>query len=97
MRLLNRRDAMHRVSTTGYCHHFFFGTFAPSLRASDKPMATACFLLVTFLPLPLFNLPSFISCMVSCTFSCAFSEYFAILFFFRLMICLQSKLSAKII
>jgi len=31
---------------------FFFGTVAPLLRASDRPMAIACFLLVTFPPLP---------------------------------------------
>jgi len=31
---------------------FFFGTLAPLLRASDRPMAIACFLLVTFPPLP---------------------------------------------
>jgi hypothetical protein len=36
----------------------FGGTFAPFLRASDRPMAIACFGLVTFLPLrPLFSLP----------------------------------------
>lgn len=29
---------------------FFEGTFAPFLRASDNPMAIACFRLVTFLP-----------------------------------------------
>src|SRR5208283_2015720 len=32
----------------------FFGTFAPFLRASERPMAIACFLLVTTLPLPPF-------------------------------------------
>jgi hypothetical protein len=35
---------------------FFFGTLPPSFRASDNPIAIACFLLVTFLPdLPLFQ------------------------------------------
>jgi hypothetical protein len=29
----------------------------PFFRASDRPIAIACFLLVTFLPLPLFNVP----------------------------------------
>lgn len=33
-------------------HHFFFGTFAPFLRASDKPIAIACLRLFTFPPLP---------------------------------------------
>src|SRR3989304_9759513 len=41
-------------------------------------MATACFLLVTFLPLPpLFSLPSLYSSMVSFTVSCAFFPYLA--------------------
>ncbi len=31
---------------------FLFGTFAPFLRASDRPIAMACFLLVTFPPVP---------------------------------------------
>lgn len=44
-------------------------------------MATACFFEVTFLPLPDFNFPSFISCIVSSTFSDAFFEYFAITIF----------------
>jgi hypothetical protein len=33
---------------------FFLGTFAPLARASDKPIAMACFLLVTTPPLPPF-------------------------------------------
>jgi hypothetical protein len=42
--------------------HFFFGTFLPALRALESPIAIACFLLVTFLPLlPLRNLPSFLA------------------------------------
>jgi hypothetical protein len=43
-------------------YDFFSGTFFPSLRASDKPIAIACLRLVTFLPLrPLFSLPCFIA------------------------------------
>jgi hypothetical protein len=43
-------------------YDFFAGTFFPSLRASDNPIAMACFRLVTFLPLrPLFSLPCFIA------------------------------------
>src|SRR5918994_2870771 len=58
---------------------FFFGTLPPSFRASDSPMAIACFLLVTFLPdLPLFNVPSLRSCIAFSTFSCAFLPYLAI-------------------
>jgi hypothetical protein len=37
----------------------FFGTFAPFLRASDNPMAIACFRLVTFFPEPLLSVPRF--------------------------------------
>src|ERR1044072_3209442 len=58
---------------------FFDGTLAPSLRASDRPIAIACFLLVTFLPeRPLFRVPSFITCMARSTFLPAFLPYFAI-------------------
>jgi hypothetical protein len=58
-------------------HHFFSGTFAPFLRASDKPIAIACFLLVTFSPLrPLFSFPSFISCISVCTCLLAAAPYF---------------------
>src|SRR5215216_876084 len=57
----------------------FFGTFAPASRASDKPMAIACFLLVTFLPdLPLFSVPCLRSCIAFSTLSCAFLPYLAI-------------------
>jgi hypothetical protein len=36
---------------------FFFGTFLPFLRALDRPIAIACFRLLTRPPLPLFALP----------------------------------------
>lgn len=52
------------------------GTFAPSFRASESPMAIACFGFVTFFPLPLRSLPSFISCISLWTFFCAFGPYF---------------------
>src|SRR5882762_5093513 len=58
---------------------FFLGTFPPSFRASDNPIAIACFLLVTFLPdLPLFSVPSLRSCIAFLTFFCAFFPYLAI-------------------
>ena len=58
---------------------FFRGTVAPSLRASDKPIAIACFLLVTFFPeRPLFNVPCFLSCIAFSTFFDAFFPYLAI-------------------
>jgi hypothetical protein len=57
----------------------FFGTLAPASRASDKPMAIACFLLVTFLPdLPLFSVPCLRSCIAFSTLSWAFLPYLAI-------------------
>ena len=40
---------------------FFLGILAPDLRASLSAIATACLRLVTFLPLPDFNVPSFFS------------------------------------
>ena len=53
------------------------GTLAPSRRASESPIAMACFWLFTFFPLrPLFSLPRFISCISSWTFRCAFGPYF---------------------
>jgi len=55
----------------------FDGTFAPDRRASERPMAIACFLLFTFFPLrPLFNVPYLRSCMARFTFCCAFFPYF---------------------
>jgi hypothetical protein len=55
---------------------FFGGTFAPDLRASDRPIAIACFRLLTFLPdLPDFNFPRFISCIALPTLAEAFLPY----------------------
>src|SRR5260370_14051424 len=60
---------------------FLLGTFAPAFRASDSPIAIACFLLVTFLPdRPLFRVPSFRSCIAFSTLSEAFLPYLAMLF-----------------
>src|ERR1051325_2596683 len=57
----------------------FFGTLAPASRASDKPIAIACFLLVTFLPdLPLLSVPCLRSCIAFSTLSWAFLPYLAI-------------------
>lgn len=43
-------------------YFFFSGTFLPSRRASDRPMAIACFGFVTFFPLrPDFSLPCFMA------------------------------------
>jgi hypothetical protein len=63
-------------------HDFFSGTFAPAFRASDNPMAMACFLLVTFLPLrPLLSLPLFMARISLSTLFPAAGEYFRVDFF----------------
>lgn len=60
---------------------FFLGTFAPARRASESPMAIACFRLVTFFPdFPLFKVPLFRSCITVLTFACAFFPYLGIVF-----------------
>ena len=57
---------------------FFFGTFAPERRASDRPIAMACLRLFTFLPdRPLFSVPRLRSCIARFTLLCAFLPYFA--------------------
>jgi hypothetical protein len=49
------------------------GTLPPARRASDRPIAMACFRLVTFLPdRPERNFPRFISCIARPTLSDAF-------------------------
>jgi hypothetical protein len=65
--------AMHIAqSTTLRRYDFFFGIFAPRLRASDSPIAIACFLLVTFFPeRPLLNVPALRSFNAFLTFLCA--------------------------
>src|SRR5437762_11861635 len=71
--------ATHLFFEDFFFEDFFFGTLPPSFRASDKPIAIACFLLVTFLPdLPLFSVPSLRSCIAFLTFFCAFLPYLAI-------------------
>jgi len=58
---------------------FFLGTFAPSFLASERPIAIACYLLVTFFPeRPLLSVPSFRSCIAFSTFLPAFFPYLAI-------------------
>lgn len=53
------------------------GTFAPFFRASLRPMATACFRLVTFRPDPLRSVPRLRRRMADPTLSDAFLPYFA--------------------
>jgi len=76
---------------------FLAGTFFPALRASDNPIAIACFLLVTLLPLrPLFNFPCFIARISRSTLFPAAGEYlrvdllllvdfFSVVFFFDVL------------
>ncbi len=52
------------------------GTLPPFARASDKPIAIACFLLVTFLPLPDFSVPFFLRRIVDATRLLAAFPYF---------------------
>lgn len=60
-------------------YFFLRGTFAPFARASDNPMAMACFRDVTFRPLPLFSVPRFRRRMaLSTRFEAAF-PYFRLL------------------
>jgi len=55
------------------------GTLPSARRASDRPIAMACFLLVTFLPeRPLLNVPRLRSRITFRTFFCAVLPYFAI-------------------
>src|SRR5207253_4765552 len=57
---------------------FFFGTFAPASRASERPIAIACLRLLTRLPdRPLFSVPRLRSCIARSTFSPAFFPYLA--------------------
>jgi hypothetical protein len=60
---------------------FFLGTFAPFFRASDKPIAIACFRVFTTPPLPPFperSLPRFSRAKALFTLALAALPYFAI-------------------
>jgi hypothetical protein len=64
-------------------YDFGGGTFLPSLRALERPMAMACFGFVTFFPLrPLLSLPSFIAFISVSTSLLAAGEYFRVDEFF---------------
>ena len=72
------RSAFDRADVQNeFLRYFFFdGTFFPSRRASERPMAMACFGFVTFLPLrPDFSLPLFIACISRFTSLPAEGEY----------------------
>src|SRR5580658_9914152 len=60
---------------------FLLGTLAPFLRASNRPIAIACFRLFTTPPLPFFperSVPRFSRCNAFLTLSLAALPYFAI-------------------
>src|SRR5580700_58744 len=62
---------------------FFLGTFAPLLRASERPIAIACFRLFTTPPLPPLperSVPLFLRCITLLTLLLAAFPYFGILF-----------------
>ncbi len=71
---------------------FLAGTLPPARRASDSPIAIACFLLVTFLPDPLFSVPRLRSRIVFSTFSDAFAPYLATVFLLDGEVQLQAKI-----
>jgi len=59
---------------------FFGGTFPPAFRASDKPIAMACFRFFTVFPLrPLLSCPRFSSCSAFSTLFFDFCPYFAMI------------------
>jgi hypothetical protein len=74
----------------------FFGTLAPSLRASERPIAIACFLLFTFLPdRPLFSVPVLRFFMARLTFFAAPFEYFRFFAFFAILLVLAIQQFAR--
>lgn len=76
-----------------YSFRFLRGTFFPFFRASDRPIAIACFRLVTFLPLrPLLSVPFLRFFITRSTSFEALLEYLrAILFLLDLNACGRDK------
>ena len=68
---------MDEKSRTTYDDDFLRGTLAPAFRASERPIAIACFRLLTFFPeLPDLSVPRFILRISRLTAVPAFFEYF---------------------
>jgi len=66
----------HLANPYDFFDRLFFGTLAPFFRASESPIAIACFLLLTFLPdPPLLSVPAFRFFMARPTFFAAPLEY----------------------
>jgi hypothetical protein len=83
MRTLLSISEVRPYAATGLVPYFFLaflrGTLPPARRASDRPMAMACFRLVTFFPdRPLLNVPLLRSRIALFTFCDAFFPYLAI-------------------
>ena len=73
--LVQRLNLLHPARP--YFFDRFFGTSAPFLRASERPIAITCFLLLTFLPdLPLLSVPALRFFMARPTFFEAPLAYF---------------------
>lgn len=71
--------ASSNAHKTRFFQDFLGGTFPPARRASDKPIAIACFRLFTFFPdRPLLSVPFFRSLIALFTFAAAFLPYLAI-------------------
>ena len=74
---------------------YLAGTFAPLRLASESPMAMACFLLLTRVPLfPLFKLPVFSLCIARLTDRCALLPYLAIRYSFLTYCHPENKVSS---
>jgi hypothetical protein len=70
----------------------FFGTLAPALRASERPIAIACFGLVTLRPDPLFSSPFLKAFISRSTLLEALGPYFLPLDFFAVDFLLEDLL-----
>jgi hypothetical protein len=78
LRVALLRDLFFELRVERFFDPAFFGTFAPRLRASESPIAIACFRLLTFLPdRPLFSLPRLYSCIALFTLRCDVLPYLA--------------------
>jgi len=76
------KDLASEIDQIWHHHDDFFGTFAPFLRASERPMAMACFLLFTTPPLPPFpdrSVPCFLRRIALLTVLPAALPYLAII------------------
>lgn len=79
----SRTSPAHCHSAEASSEIYSAGTFAPLRLASESPMAMACCLLLTRVPLfPLFKVPSLSLCIARLTDRCAVLPYLAIMYSF---------------